>query len=100
MGYFCGNSQGSSQPVGGLDVNAFNLYDMHGNIQEWTNDWYIGSLGGTPVTDPNGPASGTAKVLRGGAWSLQPSTLRSANRAYMTPATRHSYVGVRLLRTQ
>jgi formylglycine-generating enzyme required for sulfatase activity len=100
VGYFCGNSQGSTQPVGGLDENAFSLYDMHGNVQEWTNDWYIGPLGTGNVTDPTGALSGTTKVLRGGAWSLQPTTLRSANRAYMTPATRQSYVGVRLLRTQ
>ena len=100
IGYFCGSSSGSSQPVGGLDENSFNLYDLHGNVQEWTNDWYVGSLGTSPVTDPNGASSGTTKVLRGGAWSLQPTTLRSANRAYMTPSSRQSYVGARLLRTR
>lgn len=51
--------------VGSYKENAWGLYDMHGNVAEWCLDWWSESLGSAAVTDPNGVASGTYRVLRG-----------------------------------
>ncbi len=54
-------------PVGSYAPNAFELYDMHGNVWEWCGDWYDESYyANSPVNDPPGPASGTVRVRRGG----------------------------------
>lgn len=66
-------------PVGSFPPNAWGLYDMHGNFFEWCNDYY-GEYPEKPVTDPEGPASGKGRILRGGSYSSHPEFLRSANR--------------------
>jgi formylglycine-generating enzyme required for sulfatase activity len=59
--------------------NSFGLYDMHGNLSEWCQDWF-GSYTGEPVTDPTGPATGTYRVHRGGSWFHRAEDCRSATR--------------------
>ena len=61
-----------------LTSNAWGLYDMHGNLLEWCNDWY-GSYGGA-VTDPVGPATEDYGVARGGSWRDDAGECRSADR--------------------
>jgi formylglycine-generating enzyme required for sulfatase activity len=94
--WFKDNSGAKTQPVGKLKPNAWGLYDMHGNVMEWVLDWY-GPYPATPVTDPQGPPSGTHRMRRGGAWNNAAAICRSANR-YSAPGFRDDFLGFRVLR--
>jgi formylglycine-generating enzyme required for sulfatase activity len=93
------NSGSKTHPVGQKTPNAWGLYDMHGNVCEWVQDWY-GDYSSGSVTDPEGPSSGTRRVLRGGAWGFGAGYRRSAFRLYDAPGTRSDILGFRLLRTR
>ncbi|MHC1703249.1 MAG: SUMF1/EgtB/PvdO family nonheme iron enzyme [Tenuifilaceae bacterium] len=71
--------RGNPLPVGSFSPNAFGLYDMHGNIWEWTNDWY-GQYDIDNKSNPKGPDNGNTKVIRGGGWRNSASECRSAYR--------------------
>ena len=79
-------------------ANPWGLYDMHGNIYEWCQDWF-GSYSKDTQTDPTGPDTGSGRVVRGGSFDGPAQFLRSAARHYYAPGFRGSLVGVRLLRT-
>ncbi len=92
-----GNDFKQTRDVGQYAANPWGFFDMHGNVWEWTADWYQAAYPtGNPVVDPTGPASGSNRVLRGGSWSSDGSRLRSARRGNDTPGTRNTDVGFRV----
>ena len=77
--------------------NRWGLYDMHGNVWEWCQDWY-GAYHGADAKDPQGPSKGTHRVKRGGSWSSTAYGCRSANRALEHPHSRMPNTGFRVVR--
>lgn len=91
------NSDGHTHPVGEKKANAFGLYDMHGNVWEWCHDWYDENYyQQSPRENPQGPESGTYRVLRGGSWSNDQMNARAVYRYYAAPGNRDSHFGFRL----
>jgi len=92
--WFSSNSEGRTRDVGQKKPNAWGLYDVHGNVWEWCQEWH-GSYPKKPVDDPTGPEEGDFRVLRGGSWVTDPSYLRSASRNHSTPDRRVINIGCR-----
>src|SRR5579872_657617 len=85
-------------PVGKFKPNPFGLYDMHGNVWEWCQDWYDkGYYAKSPADDPQGPPAGSMRAIRGGGWNLTPVDARSAFRVGRPPTFRFSSIGFRFV---
>ncbi len=98
--YAGNNDPNGTKPVGQKQPNPWGLYDMSGNIWEWCSDWYDSDYYETsPGVDPQGPATGYYRVLRGGSWNRNAGHCRSPNRGNDIPSLRSSSKGFRLLRS-
>jgi formylglycine-generating enzyme required for sulfatase activity len=91
-----GDYKQKTLPVGSYEPNAWGLYDMHGNVWEWCSDWYW-EFSGAAQTNPQGPATGSYRVFRGGCWYGNALDCRSANRRSNSPSGRGRDMGFRLV---
>ncbi|MDY0165855.1 MAG: formylglycine-generating enzyme family protein [Thermoguttaceae bacterium] len=91
------SSSGRPTAIGSYSANGFGLYDMHGNVHEWCADWFSSSYyANSPMDDPLGPTSGSARVRRGGSWLSIPRGCRSAFRSGTSPDRGFNVQGFRV----
>ena len=96
VGWYWYNSNDKTHSVGQKLPNAWGLYDMHGNVQEWCLDWY-GAYPTSAVTDPTGPNTGKKRVIRGNSWYGRAYGCRSAYRYSDNPSSdSYSDIGFRV----
>lgn len=87
-----------TSPVARFRANAFGLHDMHGNVLEFCSDWYAADYYAvSPPVDPQGPATGEFRILRGGDWSSGHPACRASKRYRDKPAIRSSNLGFRVV---
>jgi sulfatase modifying factor 1 len=94
VAWFAENTEAISHESGTKSPNQWGLYDMHGNVWEWCQDWYYPRLIGG--INPEGPANGSERVLRGGGFSSPESEIRAARRTRLLPTAAYSSVGFRV----
>ncbi|MBN1830525.1 MAG: formylglycine-generating enzyme family protein [Deltaproteobacteria bacterium] len=97
VGWYCGNSDRRTHPVALKNANEWGLYDMHGNVFEWCQDWY-GSYSPAKSIDSLMLWPGSGRVIRGGSWFANAKNCRSAARLYWSPQSKSDFIGFRLVK--
>ncbi|MDB4654373.1 formylglycine-generating enzyme family protein [bacterium] len=95
FGWFKNNSDGTTHAVGLKEPNRWNLYDMHGNVWEWCQDW-LGAYPSESPINPLGPEAGTRRIFRGGSWRDDPDNCTSSFRLRLPPTSRYCLLGFRV----
>jgi formylglycine-generating enzyme required for sulfatase activity len=95
--WYVANSGSMTYPVGQKLPNPWGLYDMHGSLWEWCQDWWSDRLPGGIAVDPQGPDSGSFRVVRGGYWGSVASRCRSAHRFNTLPNAGFNIIGFRVV---
>ena len=100
VAWYDGNSSATTHPVGLLQSNAWGLYDMSGNVWEWTWDFnsteYASAL---PTSDPTGPSAGAGRVRRGGSWLVDANYVRVGRRNGSLSDVGNYAIGFRVVRS-
>ena len=94
VAWYTGNSTKTTHPVRQKQPNGYGLYDMLGNVSEWTADWFGTDPTGA-VSDPKGPITGQKRVLRGGSFGDVSGTVRTSLRGWDDPLARYDNYGFR-----
>ena len=95
----CGLYRQKPTPVGQFPPNAWGLYDMHGNVWEWCQDWYNEKYyEQSPAHDPHGSIAGEFRIYRGGSWYSYAISCRVANRDHAAPQKNTYMIGFRVVR--
>jgi formylglycine-generating enzyme required for sulfatase activity len=90
-----GSIFGCTHPVGQKQPNSWGFFDMQGNVYEWCKDWY-GDYPGGSVIDPEGPSTGSSRVVRGGAWNCPATFCRATFRYRAEPGSSQLNIGFRV----
>ena len=98
--WYSANSSSKTHPVATKKCNPWGLFDMHGNVWEWCQDFWSGDHSTAGNVDPTGPERGHSRVLRGGSWNLGAQSARSAYRDYFVPGFRDFIIGFRCAQVQ
>jgi len=97
--WWCGTSGSSPHPVGTKAASPSGLFDVHGNVWEFVEDWF-GDYPSAAQTNPSGPSTGSRRVIRGGGWASFLRDTRSASRLFDAPELSYGLVGFRLARSR
>lgn len=99
IAWYEANAEKTTHPVGSKQPNARGIYDMFGNVAEWVQDWYGREYyTDSPLTDPQGPETGSYRVYRGGCWFDPAKNCRVSYRGFDFPNSELYNVGFRLVR--